>query len=183
MIERKFSTGENLYIFDDVFTSLQVNDFASYAARSLYKRIPVYPSSQNTRSNNEEFFGSILSETDMGLFGIYNTRGFSTLNTYFKDMSIKRAWILCAENGTKYIYHTDDGMGAITMLYYMNTFWHPEWGGETMFCNNIGEPEIAVACKPNRVVIFPANLLHKPSGTSKDSATRYTFTTTFVKDE
>lgn len=183
MIERKVSTGERLFVFDDVFTSAQMYDFARYAALCRYTRIPIYASSQNSRSNNEEFFGSILSEVDLKEFGIFNTQGFRAFNTYFNNASFRRAWILCSENGTKYLYHTDAGADSLTMLYYMNTFWHPEWGGETIFCNNIGEPEIVVACKPNRVVIFPGNLLHKPSGTSRDSAVRFTFTTTFIKNE
>jgi hypothetical protein len=183
MIERKLSTGERLFVFDDVFTSVQINEFARYAALCRYTRIPIYSGSQNSRSSNEEFFGSILSDADLKELGIFNTQGFNTFSTYFINASIKRAWILCSESSTKYLYHTDAGVGSLTMLYYMNTFWHPEWGGETIFCNNIGEPEIAVACKPNRVVIFPSNLLHKPSGTSRDSVARYTFTTTFIKKE
>ena len=186
MIERKTTTGESICIFDNVFTSPEVASFEEYASSSLYKRIHISRSNINSRSNNEDFFGSIFSRLDIENFGLFETTGFKYINTIFTEFNIeniKRAWILCTESGTKYLYHTDEGLKGITFLYYMNSFWHPEWGGETIFCNNFGEPDIAIACKPNRVVVFPSYIPHKPSGITKDARTRYSFTTTFILNE
>ncbi len=180
MIERNLSSGESIYIFDDVFDASQIYDYEKYASKCLFQRIPVCYLGTNSRSNGEMFFGSVLSESDLSNFSIFNTVGFSKISSYFENMIVKRSWILCAEASTKYLYHHDEIPGGVTMLYYVNTFWHPEWGGETLFCNIKGEPEIAVACRPNRVVIFPSNLWHKPSGITRDAATRFSSTTTFL---
>lgn len=179
MIVRKNSNGDEIYIFDNVFDAIEIAQFETYASSSLFKRIQVHLGSEYSRSNGESFFGSILSENDIENCGLFKTKGYKDLSPYFKNMVINRSWILCAESSTKYLYHTDQNKGCMTLLLYVNTFWHPEWGGETLFCNSQGEPEIAVACKPNRAVIFPSHILHKPSGISRDSIIRYTWTTTF----
>ena len=76
--------------------------------------------------------------------------------------------------------HTDDG--TTTFLYFVNPEWKINWQGHLMFVNKIGPPykeedknwadwiydynqdedEISemVTYKPNRAVLFPANMLH-----------------------
>ena len=184
MITRNLSTGKQLLIFDNVFSRTQVSFFEAYASKSLFKVIEVDDFKGSSRSSNETFFGSVFSSDDIKSFGIFETEGFKKIAHYFENMNIQRSWILSADSSTKYMYHHDDGAdSSLTFLYYLNGFWHPEWGGETLFCDSYGEPEFAIACKPNRVVIFPSNTQHKPSGISRDSRLRYSFTTTFTKNE
>lgn len=181
MIERTLSTGEKIYVFDDIFKAVENAEFEKYASNCFFRRIPIEGVNKNSRSNGESFFGAILSQADLNEISIFEADGFKRISSFWNNMSIERSWILCAEPSTKYLYHTDSGVGSITLLYYVNTFWHPEWGGETLFCNSAGEPEIAIACKPNRAVIFPSDVLHKPSCVSKDAILRYSWTTTFKK--
>ena len=182
MITRNLSSGEQILIFDNVFSHTEVSFFENYASRSLYKIIQVTDFKGDSRGSNESFFGSVFSPADIKSFGIFDTKGFKKIDHYFEDMDIQRSWILSADSFTKYLYHSDDGHeSSLTFLFYLNSFWHPEWGGETLFCDSCGEPEFAVACKPNRVVVFPSNIPHKPSGISRDSRLRYSFTTTFIK--
>ena len=76
--------------------------------------------------------------------------------------------------------HTDDG--TTTFLYFVNPEWKINWQGHLMFINKLGPPykeedknwadwiydynqdedEICemVTYKPNRAVLFPANMLH-----------------------
>ena len=177
--ERKLSTNETIHVFDEVFEAFDAFNFELYVRDSYYVRIPI---SKSSLSKNETFFGSILSEADVEKHGLFKTSGFEKIKNFFTDKKIQRSWILVGEFGTKSLYHADYDRRGVTLLYYVNTFWHPEWGGETLFCNGFGEPEIAIACKPNRVVIFPSNILHKPSGITRDAITRYSLTTTFVNE-
>tara|TARA_B100001113_G_C20806941_1_gene490750 strand:+ start:77 stop:604 length:528 start_codon:yes stop_codon:yes gene_type:complete len=60
--------------------------------------------------------------------------------------------------------HTDDG--DMTFLYYPNFEWDLTWDGNLFFCN---EDEIiqTVNYKPNRAVLFPANIIHYASAPSR----------------
>jgi hypothetical protein len=179
----KLSTGKSIHVIDDAFTMSQVMTFEGFANGCLYRLLHSVDSYMS-KSNGERFFGSILSDVDVKSLGIFETAGFTSLSGMFNNKKIMRSWILCTTPSTKYLYHTDDtNNSSLTFLYYINGYWHPEWGGETIFCNETGEPEIAVACKPNRIVIFPSNIHHKPTLTTGDSKPRFTFTTTFIDIE
>ena len=184
MITKTLSSGKDIIILDDIFSIEDVVSYEEYAMRCLYSLKASTSSRFNTRSNDELFFGADLSQEDLNRFNIFNNREFQKISNIFTGSSMLRSWILCTAPLTKYLYHADHKSDAgLTFLYYLNTFWHPEWGGETLFCDKAGDPEIAIACKPNRAVIFPSNVLHKPSGTSCDARLRFTFTSTFLKNE
>jgi SM-20-related protein len=51
-----------------------------------------------------------------------------------------------------------------TAMVYCNTEWKPEWAGETCFIDHNSDTFQAVLPKPNRLVIFPANVLHVARG-------------------
>ena len=182
MITRKLSTGKNIHIIDNFFTMPQVQAYETFANGCLY-RLLTSIDSYMSKSNGERFFGSTLSEVDIKSLGIFETAAFTSLSSMFNNKKILRSWILCTTPSTKYLYHTDRHHEAsLTFLYYINDYWHPEWGGETIFCNDKGEPEIAVECKPNRIVVFPSNVFHKPTATTGDSKLRFTLSTTFIDE-
>ena len=183
MITKKLSSGKEIIIIDDLFSAIDFVLFERYAMHSLYSLKTSSSSRDSSRSSDELFFGADLSQDDMDQFGMFKTQEFLKINSLFVGRTIQRAWILCTEPSTKYLYHHDHPSDAsLTFLVYLNSFWHPEWGGETLFCDDKGEVELAVTCKPNRAVIFPSRVLHKPSGTSRDSRFRFTFSTTFIRE-
>jgi Rps23 Pro-64 3,4-dihydroxylase Tpa1-like proline 4-hydroxylase len=183
MITKKLSSGNEIIIIDDLFSAIDFLQFEQYAMRSKYLLKSSTASRNSSRSNDELFFGADLSRDDIDQFGIFKTQEFLKISSLFVGRTIQRAWILCTESSTKYLYHSDHPCAAsLTFLVYLNGFWHPEWGGETLFCDDKGDVELAVTCKPNRAVIFPSRVLHKPSGTSRDSRFRFTFSTTFIRE-
>ncbi|MBV8394352.1 MAG: 2OG-Fe(II) oxygenase [Alphaproteobacteria bacterium] len=56
--------------------------------------------------------------------------------------------------------HTDRADG-VTDLYYANSDWQPDWQCETTLYDRAGEPYYTVAPKPGRLLIFPADVLHR----------------------
>jgi SM-20-related protein len=58
-------------------------------------------------------------------------------------------------------YAHPDLTGGLTALYYVNSDWQDHWHGETLFHGRSGEPEVAVALKPGRTVIFEADVIHR----------------------
>jgi hypothetical protein len=70
--------------------------------------------------------------------------------------------------------HTDDG--DFTMIYYPNLAWKSEWGGGTMFYDTYTKTDEVpiynldklVDCKPNRLVVFDAQLPHMGQSVIRD---------------
>lgn len=78
----------------------------------------------------------------------YPTRVYTNLMTYGQDGGI----------------HTDSRDPTdYTLLCYMNPEWRPQWAGETCFFDN-GDTIGAVLPKPNRAVVFRANIPHVARG-------------------
>uniref|UniRef100_Q01SP9 Prolyl 4-hydroxylase, alpha subunit n=1 Tax=Solibacter usitatus (strain Ellin6076) TaxID=234267 RepID=Q01SP9_SOLUE len=80
--------------------------------------------------------------------------------------------IRCYLNGYTYgvdgYFHRDSSRGdELTAILYVNDHWEPDWGGETAFLDEQGDIVKSVLPRRNRVVIFPANMLHAGRGVSR----------------
>jgi Rps23 Pro-64 3,4-dihydroxylase Tpa1-like proline 4-hydroxylase len=57
--------------------------------------------------------------------------------------------------------HTDSRKpGNYTTVIYINPQWKPEWAGETVFINDLGDIAYAVLPRPGRAVIFDGRIVH-----------------------
>lgn len=57
--------------------------------------------------------------------------------------------------------HVDSRMpGNYTTIFYINPVWKPEWAGETVFMNDLGDIAHAVLPKPGRMVVFDGRIVH-----------------------
>lgn len=64
--------------------------------------------------------------------------------------------------------HTDSNTpGNYTTICYINPVWKPEWAGETVFFNEMGDIAHAVLPKPGRMVQFDGRILHAARGLSR----------------
>jgi hypothetical protein len=77
----------------------------------------------------------------------------------------------CHSNFTLYgelqFPHTDSPDG-ITAVYYANAAWRANWMGETIFCDDAGEPLYTVAPRPGRIVIFQGSILHRAGMSTRE---------------
>ena len=153
------TTGESIYIFDDFFPLIDHYKFLWGAKNSTYKLL------HSTENVNYPFYGCVLSENDMQSMNFFNNQNIQKISKFINNKTILRCWILSTASSTRYEYHYDNAGtdNLLTLTYFLNDKWDRNWGGETLFCNAKGETEIAVEYKPNRLLIFPSKLLHKPS--------------------
>lgn len=63
--------------------------------------------------------------------------------------------------------HADDG--EVTFLYYPNPQWKFSWNGALFFMGDVKRREVSsvVQYKPNRALLFPADLVHYADAPSK----------------
>lgn len=59
--------------------------------------------------------------------------------------------------------------GNYTTICYVNPMWKPDWAGETVFLNDLGDIWQAVLPKPGRVVTFDGRIKHAARALSRSS--------------
>ena len=92
-----------------------------------------------------------------------------------KNLSIQRMYINCFAPEEKTFFHRD-GKHGITCLFYANTDYEINSGGETqLIVDNLG---INILPIPNRLAFFDANILHK--ATSFTNKHRFTIVVKYV---
>ena len=162
MISQKRITSNNrvIEIYDDVFPQYLRSHHLNFIQNSLYT-LNDSSSSGTFWQLKEKFFRCIFTQNDLNNFKFESDFISKKLMGY----EIKKCWTLASSPLSTYYYHTDslEDADEITVLYYVNTRWDKNWGGETLFSNDLGECEIAVEYKPGRIVIFDSAIEHKPS--------------------
>ncbi len=155
------SSGRFIDVYDDVFPPHLSMVHLNFIQNSYFK----LGSSSNEVvlwQRSKTFFQSSFSKEDFNNFKFINDELLQKLQNY----QVERCWAVASSPFSTYYYHCDGDEPGITVLYYVNSRWNREWGGETLFANDEGECEIAVEYKPNRVVIFDSLIEHKPSSIS-----------------
>jgi hypothetical protein len=74
-----------------------------------------------------------------------------------------RAYVNSAVYGDSYYIHRDspEDSNDITVLYYANLNWQPDWGGETIFYKDDNDAVLAVSPRPGRLVVSRGAILHR----------------------
>ena len=124
---------------------------------------------------------SHLNDIDLEYFGFFKSYNIKPIMDKLGDRQRFKSWITLFKYMPDVYYHIDnDELTSKTLLYYCNIVWEPNYGGETIICNPKGEPELAIASRPNRVVLFDSYLPHKPTGLSPLAAgNRFSFVSIF----
>lgn len=79
----------------------------------------------------------------------------------FRD---QRAYVNSSTYGDDYYIHRDNMEGRhVTLLYYCNLNWEPQWGGETIFYDENYDAQAVVSPKPGRLVASRGTILHRGS--------------------
>lgn len=170
------STGDAIDIYDGVFDKNELYRYHQFVSNSLFH---TKGTSLNLYESRKDFFlRSSFNAQDTFNFGIFESPNYKKLNdAYDINFDYGDCWVVLSTHLSEYTYHPDcTHKGKRSLLFYINTHWEQNWGGETLFCNRKGEVEIATEFKPGRIVIFDNHILHKPAPLTISSIPyRYTF--------
>jgi hypothetical protein len=168
----KTSTNDSIYVFDNVFKLAEVFSFEQFAEKSNYR---ICKGSLDIVNRwHETTIRCDFTEDDLHAMGILNVSGFSEISEYITHKKRVNAWLVLSTQASEYALHTDESTpneyynSGQTFLYFVNSAWDFEWGGEMLFCNTAGELEIAVSCKPNRAILFDCKIPHKSTRISSN---------------
>lgn len=144
-------------VYDNIFSSWETREFFEFIQNSIFKidgrddfAIPL-----------EMQMYSLFDEADLNSLGIQDNPKFRAIQEKYGvlDMQLKNLRVNVTTPAERNRIHTD--MDGITILYYANLEWRPEWGGHTLFTDDLrDEFEGIVSYKPNRVVVFDGKVPH-----------------------
>ncbi|HEX4027608.1 MAG TPA: 2OG-Fe(II) oxygenase [Rhizomicrobium sp.] len=82
----------------------------------------------------------------------------------------QRAYANSAVYGDSYYIHRDSPADSnnVTVLYYANLVWEPDWGGETIFYKDDNDAVLAVSPRPGRLVVSRGAILHRGTVPTQD---------------
>jgi hypothetical protein len=82
----------------------------------------------------------------------------------------QRAYVNSAVYGDSYYIHRDcpEHSNNVTVLYYANLNWLPDWGGETVFYKDDNDAVLAVSPRPGRLVVSRGAILHRATVPTQD---------------
>ena len=164
-ITQKTVAGRELYICDD-FVPPQM-------AAAVGQMLPQLPYSRVERSRPGTPVSGAIAEIMPATY---------TVEPFFLEMrkladelfpgerfEVERVYVNNAVHTDVYFPHRDCDahLKNVTVLYYGNLRWDPDWGGETIFYDDAGDADVAVSPRPNRVVVSRGAIPHKggvPSG-------------------
>lgn len=82
-------------------------------------------------------------------------------STHLPGHALVRCYANAHTYGVEGYPHVDSRKpGNYTTIFYMNPAWKPEWAGETVFMNDLGDIAHAVLPKPGRMVMFDGRITH-----------------------
>jgi SM-20-related protein len=76
-------------------------------------------------------------------------------------LELYRAYVNRLRFGDVSFEHRDSRTPSVTALYFANTQWNDDWGGETLFYGKRDEATVAVAPRPGRLILFEGQLGHR----------------------
>jgi hypothetical protein len=173
------SSGRKIYVYDDVFSKGKITDFEVFFQGSFYQLGA--NSTELFRHTKRTFFLSKYNLDDLNTLGIMEHLRGTEIAQHLDNLEFLSSWVLASTYLTQYYLHADREKGS-TLVYYGNSTWDADWGGETLFCNDEGDVEVAVSCRPNRVVVFDSAIPHKPASLALDADQyRFTFVAQFIE--
>lgn len=113
----------------------------------------------NTKRNNQH-------DCEADLLALLDLQPIQALWQYLKTTHLPgHALVRCYANahtfGVEGYPHVDSRKpGNYTTIFYINPIWKPEWAGETVFMNDLGDIAHAVLPKPGRMVMFDGRIVH-----------------------
>ncbi|MBR9651870.1 hypothetical protein [Thalassovita aquimarina] len=148
-----------IHIFDDMFSEEQKKRAFNLFAHADYTFL--HASRQDTTRVRE--WSAEFAVDDFRQHWLHDAlRDIACEATGLNDLSCYDVFCNASRFGDQTFIHTDSTRaGDISVLYYVNTEWEPDWAGETIFLTDDYEPELAVGMKTGRVLVFGGDVLHR----------------------
>ena len=147
-----------VWVFDNLCTQEEAASISNGLNISAFKRNEV------ARPDTAEYKHWVvaLSEAQIRSCPVYDRAMKQIKETPGKAYRAYRGYVNYASYGDMLFTHTDclPDADELTVLVYLCPEWNIEWGGETLFYNELDDCVFASTPKPGRTVIFHGAIKH-----------------------
>lgn len=149
--------GLPIWVIDDLLDNSQHDYMLSYCIDSLYS--PKHSSDYRLPYRDQRLVSRLTSQQVQDLF---LTEVLQEVCKAINEppIEILEAYINIYTPDSTCLAHIDSPSKGLTFLYYPNTLWDINWGGETIFFDNNKEAVFTSIYKPNRLVVFDPRIMH-----------------------
>jgi hypothetical protein len=172
--------GRKIQIEDNPFGKTYHEQVYDYVSKSLYRfGSQDGPAPLDRRSY--VYIHSEYSKIDVDNLGIMDKLFTAESFQPYKELPLIRTTINLSVPSDTNFAHTHPNQ--ISVLYYVNLDWRPEWAGETLFYDDNTEEIIyASVYKPSRLIVFDGEIPHSIRVQS-NSAPHYRFSLAMFFDK
>jgi hypothetical protein len=158
-IRRKLISGRELFVCDNMVEPMAVEAIGTLVQTLNYRR----------REKSRPGVPGLAASSEIATAQIPNNKFLQHLKHIAQEMfpgeqlHDQRAYVNSSFYGDSYYVHRDcsEEENHVTVLYYANLHWEPDWGGETIFFTDNYEAELVVSLRPGRVVVSRGAILHR----------------------
>lgn len=165
--------GRIIHIEDNAFGTAFHEHIYQYVTNSFF-RIGSQDGPATLDRRNHVYIYSEYNEVDVAKIGILDKLNELELWQPYKNYTVERATVnLSVPSDTNFVHTHKD---QISLIYYVNLDWKPEWAGETIFYNdNMTDIIYSSVYKPGRLLVFDGEIPHSIRAQA-GSAPHYRFT-------
>lgn len=154
----KDSLGRDILIFDDLFSLAFHNHLYGYV-KNLNTYSLGFEDTDSLERLQHKYYTANFDIKELEETTLFEQIEKTELNEFIKDKQLVRATINTSLPSQTNFPHTH--INQLSLIYYINPEWKPEWAGETLFYNDdMSEIEFASIYKPNRAVLFDGHIPH-----------------------
>jgi len=158
-IRKSLISGRELFVCDNMIDAMMVKQVATLA-RTLH-----YVRKEKSRPGVPGLAAVSDIPADRIAVDPFLCGLRQTVERLFPDEQFanQRAYVNCSVYGDSYYVHRDCAAHEqhVTVLYYANLEWKPDWGGETIYYNDEEDAELAITPRPGRLVVARGAVLHR----------------------
>ena len=154
----RFKKRDRIFVYDNVFSEQILNPIAITLLQLSYRRVDIDKDKSSHLHWIHRFSPPNLCVRAIPFLRFLDGVVRASFGQSCGEVIRVHSYLASSED--VFMSHRDsDAAGLLTAVFYPSA-WQEEYGGELMFYKNF-EPDIAVACKRNRLVVFPSNKLHR----------------------
>lgn len=147
---------DKIKVFDNVFSRKFQDDMYVYAKNS-YFQLGITDSEEYIESPSH--ISSSYSREDIDRIGFLDRLRESEVGKHIENYEFFKATVNLSKPVDIHYPHTHPN--DLVALYYINTAWKVDWGGETLFFrDDFKEILYASIYTPNRVILFEPDIPH-----------------------
>ena len=154
---------KKVFVYDDFLLKYETKLFSQAASEAYFRK------GMNSSKSDKYKMWNVVTKS-MEHLDCFQRLHELVEKSFDREVTMFRNYIVHSSFGDVSNPHRDcpRGQKNITAVIYLNSKWHPDWGGETLYFKNKLESAYSVSVRPGRLSMFDAEIIHKVGIPARD---------------